>query len=85
MTQPASLEECEALGADLTHLLGELAAALAEAPGYAALAIPLGEFVAHFTGALPALAGDALLQAEERMLDALRDALECRDASRMES
>ena len=57
----AQVRECAETSSELISLLGEVTAALAGAEEYAGgLAVPLGEFVAHFTGALSRATHSAL-------------------------
>lgn len=64
LSRPASLEECRDLTSTLSQLLAELAPHLMHTPTFAAVADELSGFLQ----ALPDLRGEALHQAEERML-----------------
>ena len=76
--RPNTVEECAGLHATLAQLMREIVPALALMPAFEPLSVALGRFLEQ----LPGLCGEALLQAEERVLAEITNAAE-RDADQL--
>ena len=76
--RPSTAEECASVHATLAQLMREIVPALAMMPTFEPLSVALGRFLEQ----LPGLCGEALLQAEERVLAEITNAAE-RDADQL--